>query len=204
MGTEENNKNKTGTKIVIFLLSIATIGQFSAELIPAFAGISPKPTSMFGSMLWSALLFMAIWSLRGKGKIVGFIIGAVIGFIVSFSAGFVAGYKQAEVSAVEQAVIDSNKALPKMIDEDTRMDKASIDQKAKEYSLQFTFVNILASDIDISVLNDNFTQAIKPGTCDVPQFQLFFSEGYTMNYIYNDKNGKFITMYSVKPTDCVK
>ena len=67
-----------------------------------------------------------------------------------------------------------------------------------------TTINYIASEIDISVLNDNFYQSTKPSTCNISEFKLFFSEGYTINFIYNDKNGKFISKYNVTPADCIK
>ena len=174
----------------------------SAIFLPSFTGVSAGPSTLIGSMLWPGLLFMVTWALKDKRKIVGFLIGALIGFLLDLTAGAVAGYKQAKVNAIDQAVADSNKELPKMIDSETRMDLASIDQKSKNYSLTFSLVNLLVSEIDIGVLNDNFEETIKPNTCSIKQFKLFFSEGYTITYIYKDKSGKFISKYNVAPSDC--
>jgi len=197
-------KKSIWVKAAMFLLSIAVVGQISAIYLPAFVGQSPDPTSFIGTILWISLLFMAIWSWQGKKKLKGFLIGVLVALIVHFFAGFIAGYKQAEVNAIDVAVANSNKELPKMIDEETRMDLASINQKSKYYSLSFTLVNLLVSEIDIGILNDNFEQSIKPSTCGIQQFQLFFSEGYTINYVYKDKNGKFISQYSITPKECIK
>ena len=198
------NKSSIWLKVAIAILVIATIGQISAVFLPALTGNAPKASTLIGSILWPGLLFMSIWALKHKRKIIGFFIGAIIGFILDFSAGTLAGYKQAEVNAIDVAVANSNKDLPKMIDEETRMDLASIDQKSKDYSLSFTLVNLLVSEIDIGILNDNFEQSIKPSTCGIQQFQLFFSEGYIINYVYKDKNGKFISQYSISPKECIK
>jgi len=198
----ENSKKNIWLKISLVVLIIATVGQMSAVFLPSLAGVSAGPSTLIGSILWPGLLLMVIWALKGKRKIVGFLIGALIGFVLDFAAGTIVGYKQAEVNAIDQAVANSNKDLHKMIDEDTRMDLASIDQKSKNYSLTLSLVNLLISEIDIGVLNDNFEEAIKPNTCNIQQFKLFFSEGYTISYIYKDKNGKFISEYSVAPSDC--
>lgn len=195
-------KKSLWLKLTVVVLVIFTIGQMSAIFLPAMVGQSPKPFSLIGSMLWPGLLFMSIWSLKNKRKIVGFVIGTLIGFAFDFSAGVIASYHQAEVSAIDKTVESSNQGLPKMIDEDTRLDTVSIDQASKYYSLNFTLVNYTVSDIDIGVLNDNFEQSIKPNTCGIKELKLFFSEGYTINYIYKDKNGKYISKYNILPTDC--
>ncbi len=199
---EAPKKRKIWIKLAVALLIIFSIGQLSAIFIPAIVGQSPKPLSLLGSILWPGLLFMSIWSLRSKRKVTGFIIGAIVGFLLHFSAGVVAGYFKAEVKAIDKAVAASNEGLPKMIDEETRLESVSIDQKSKWYSLNITLINYLVSDIDIGVLNDNFEQSIKPSTCGIPEFKLFFTEGYTVNYVYKDKNGKLISKYSILPTDC--
>jgi hypothetical protein len=205
METEQVVEKKSiWVKAAILLLSIAVIGQISAIYLPAFVGQSPDATSFIGTVLWTSLLFMAIWSWQGKKKLKGFLIGVIVALIIQFFAGFIAGYLGAEERAIDKAVTESNEKLPRMVDEETRMDLASIDQKSKNYSLSFTLVNLLVSEIDIGIINDNFEQSIKPSTCSIKQFQLFFSEGYTINYVYKDKSGKFISQYSIDPKECIK
>lgn len=197
-------KKSMWSKVAIFLLSVAVIGQISAIYLPAFIGQSPDPNSYIGTILWISLLFMAIWSWQGKKKSKGFVFGVLTALLVQFFAGFIAAYLNAEESAIDIAVAKSNEKLPRVIDEETRLDSAEIDQKSKSYSLKMTTINYIASEIDISVLNDNFYQSTKPSTCNISEFKLFFSEGYTINFIYNDKNGKFISKYNVTPADCIK
>jgi len=189
-------------KLFIAVLAIASIGQISVIFSSACIGQSPAPSSGLGFLLWPGILFMCIWSLRGKSKLKGFIIGAFIGFALYFSASVTAGYLSAEERAIDKVVASINKDLPKMIDEETILDEVSIDQKAKQYYFYMTLVNLSLSEIDINFLDETFEQSIKPSTCKDGAFNVFFSENYTINYVYKDNSGEIVRKYSVTPTDC--
>lgn len=199
---KQSEKNKTLAKFWVGLLLVLTIGQISALLIPAMVGQSPSPTSLIGSVLWPSLLFMSIWTLKRKRKKIGFMIGSVVGLFLYCSVGFLAGYSNASEEAIDRAIAAGNKDLPKMINEGTRLNSASIDHQNKLYTLDMTLINYLISEIDIGLLNDNFYQLTKPSTCNIPNFKVILTDGYTINYVYKDKDGKFISKYSVSPTEC--
>lgn len=198
-----SKKNGIWLKLAIVLFALMSIGQISAIFLPALTGVSPKPISMIGSILWPGLLFLSIWSLRNKKKLPGFMVGALIGVILHFSAGVTASYLQAEESSIEQAVAVSNEGLPKMIDEETRLDSVLIDQKRKSYSLNMSLINLMQSEIDVSVIHEIFETSIKPTSCGNETFKIFFIEGYKINYVYKDKTGLVVAKYTVNPTDCM-
>ncbi len=189
-------------KLVIGFIGVAVIGSTSAIFIPAFAGSSPDPKSLFSVTLWSGILFSLIWKYRNKRKLTGFIVGLFIGLALSFTASFISGYLQAETRSINTAVESSNKGLPKMIDEETQLEKVSINQKTKDYYYHLTLVNFSLSELDASILDDNFKKSIKPFSCKNKALQLFFKEKYSINYIYKDKNKKIIRQYKIKPSDC--
>ena len=197
-----SKNSKVLIKLLIALLTIFSILQIMVIFIPAMIGQPKVPLALFGSILWPGLLFMSIWSLRNKRKLIGFLIGVLIGFALHFSAGMIAGSFQAEVRAIDKAIATINEGLPKMMDDETRLDSVSIDQEKKLCGLNVTLVNSIVSDIDIGVLNDHFEQSIKPSTCNIPEFKLFFTEGYTVNYVYKDKNDKLISKYGILPSEC--
>jgi len=101
--TESLPRKRTRIKVAVVFLIIFSIGQFSAILIPALTGQSPKPTSIFGSILWPSLLFMAVWSLNGKMKLKGLLLGLCIGFTLHIVVGATAGYKKAEERTIDKA-----------------------------------------------------------------------------------------------------
>lgn len=98
------------------------------------------------------------WSLchGGVKKLIGFITGAAIGFAVYFVLGMSVGYNNAETRAIEQAVQNSNAGLPIMIDDSTRLDRVAIDQKNKRYTYFISIIDLTASEIDISIMNQHF------------------------------------------------
>lgn len=195
-------RNTVWIKLVIGLFSLMSIGQISAIFLPAFTGRSPEPISMFGSVLWPAMLFMSVFSLISKKKLAGFILGALLGFILNFSAGFTAAYLKAEERSIDQAVAESNKGLPKMIDEETQLDSVTIDQTIKSYSLNMSLVNLSKSEIEVTAIDKIFENSIKHTSCSNEFFKVFFVEGYKINYVYKDKIGNLITKYTVNSIDC--
>jgi len=195
-------RNTMWIKIAIGLLAVMSFGQVSAIFLPAITGEAPNPLSLFGSVLWLGLLFMSIWSLKSKKKLNGFMLGALIGFILHFSAGFTVGYLEAEERSIDQAVAASNEGLPKMIDEETRLDSVAIDQKLKSYSLNMSLVNLAQSEIDVGFIYETFETSIKPTSCSNEAFKVFFTEGYKVNYVYKDKAGQLVAKYTVNPADC--
>jgi len=199
---DQPEKSSVWLKLAIGLLVLMSIGQVSAMFLPALTGVSPKPMSMIGSILWPGLLFMSIWSLRNKKKISGFLLGSLVGFILHFSAGVAAGYLQVEERSIDQAVAASNEGLPKMIDEETRLDSVAIDQKLKSYSLNMSLINLAQSEIDVSVIHEIFETSIKPSSCSNEIFKVFFTEGYKINYIYKDKSATVVAKYTINPADC--
>ena len=195
-------RNTIRIKIAIALLALMSIGQISAMFLPALAGVSPKPISMLGSILWPSLLFMSIWSLRSKKKLSGFMLGALLGFILHFSAGVTASYLKAEKRSIDQAVAASNEGLPKMIDEETRLDSVAIDQEIRNYSLNMSLVNLAQSEIEVASIHEIFETSIKPTSCSNEAFKVFFAEDYKINYVFKDKTGLIVAKYTVNPTDC--
>jgi hypothetical protein len=205
----ENEKVATGSVwrfvwlvLAIGSLAVMAVGQFSAVFLPALVGQSPRMFSLFGSILLPGLLAMFIWSLRGKKRIRGFCLGALIGFILYMSAGVTAGYFQAEKRVIDKAVAASNDGLPKMLDEETRLDSVSIDQAEKRYTLHISLVNLSLLEIDPEVIDGVFEDYLKPGSCNNDVFKVFLEEGYKVNYMYKDRSGISVADYTVYPADC--
>ena len=199
--TEVPPKKRMWLRITIFLLSIALVGQFSAIYIPALAGQPTQPNDFLSTLVSPSLLFMAIWSLRGKKKIVGFLLGICIGVIFFVSAALTSGYMQ-RGERIEQAVAKVNEDLPRMVDEDTSLDSISIDQKSKNYNLNISLVNLSLPEIDIDALHEIFELEVKPNSCNNKNFKEIFKEGYKINFSYKDKDGLPIMRYTINKTDC--
>ena len=89
-----------------------------------------------------------------------------------------------------------------MIDEETRLDSVSIDQKSKNYSLNMSLVNLAQSEIDVALIHETFERSIRPTSCSNSAMRVFFNEGYKINYVYKDKAGQLVAEYTVNPNDC--
>ncbi|WP_044620360.1 hypothetical protein [Gynuella sunshinyii] len=198
----KSNKKRRLLILAVIFLSLSLLGQFSAILIPAITGEAPAVNSLGGMILWTGLLFLSVWSLNGKKKLVGFIVGAVVGLLVNFSVGVFAGYNNAKFDSIAEAVEASNANLPRMIDDETRLDSVAIDQTAKQYYFRMSLVDFEKQEIDLEFLEENFVEFTKPSTCEITEFQVFFSEGYTINYVYSDKTAQLVSSFSIQAGDC--
>ena len=124
-------RNTLWLKIATGLLVFFVIGQILGLYLHAFSGEYLSGMTSFTTFLLVGMLFVNIWSLRGKSKLIGFLIGALVAFLLNFSTDFTAAYLLRKERAIDEAVAISNKGLPKLIDEETRMDSATIDHKNK-------------------------------------------------------------------------
>lgn len=193
------------SKVIAVLLFLAALGHTSASILPLIAGQEPTSSPnvrMLGFILWYGLFCMVIMSWRGKKRLIGFLTGSVIGFIFFTLIGVFTGYKKAESRAIAKVMQESNANLPIMIDEYTRLDRVELEQKRKEYTYFLSVVDLAVSEIDISVLNENFFERAKPQICKNDRHKVFFNEGYSVSYSYYDKDNVYIVSYSIEPDDC--
>ncbi len=201
---ENQARNMPWLKWVVALLSFAVVGQVSAMLIPAFNGQLPGVLSLVGSYLWLSLFFMSVWFLRGKRKLDGVLVGIFSSFILMQLTEGVAAYNdELKVMERDQVVENSNKELPKMVDEETRLDMVSIDQGLNNYYFYMTGVNLLTSEADIDFMDENYKEIIIPSACSNSTLQVLLAENYTINYVYKDKLGVPIRTYLVSSKDCI-
>ncbi len=97
---------------------------------------------------------------------------------------------------IAQTVKDINKALPKMISEDIRLDPASAGP-GKRLTYNYT------------VFRENTSQSIKANlsklrqdVCNSKHTAFFLSKGSTIVYIYHTPNGAELFRLTVEPSDC--
>jgi len=196
-------RNPPWLKWVTAFLFLVTVGNVSAMFIPAFSGNLPHVSLLIGVYLFSGLLFMSIWLLREKDKSTGFIVGFLFSLIITYSVEFVAAYyKEVKKIEVEAAVEEVNKALPKMLDEETRIDMISIDTSLYNYYFYMTVINQLLSEIDVGYMDKRYKEVMIPLECSKNELQYFLLEGYSFNYVYKDKSGKPVRTYVLKSDDC--
>lgn len=198
----QSNTRKRWLIAAVVIISLSLLGQFSAVLLPALNGKTPQANSLGGLTLWSGLLLTSIWALKGWKKLIGFVIGAIIGLAMHLSAIVVADYNSTKQTSIEDIERASNESLPAMINDFTRLDSVSIDQDDKQYIIRMSIVNLSREEVDTEYLSEQFEQSTKPATCNLEEFTMFFSDGYTINYVYLDNTGESLITLRILPTDC--
>ena len=139
---------------------------------------------------------------QNKSMILGLVIGAVLGFLNWEGADIYAVNNRDEAWAVRQAMKNINADLPKMIDDETRIDSVSISMELKTYDMIFTVVNYESAEIDKGILRSGFKEITIPAFCADKVVKIWFDMDYTVNTIYHDKVGEAIEKYSMTSSDC--
>ncbi len=105
----------------------------------------------------------------------------------------------------QQALVDAsskqNKALPIMVDKDTRWD-TTIPGPGKNWTFIYTLINPESSTYTNAQINEVLGGTIRSGVCSMKEMETFRKNGVTIKYSYRDNGGKFIGEVVVKPEDC--
>ncbi|ELV8634235.1 hypothetical protein QNE29_002542 [Vibrio vulnificus] len=195
---EKTRKSSIILKVVVFVFCVVVIGQTSAIYLPAMNGKLPNLSSLLGIVVCYIALFSTGAMSIKRSKVWFGLLGMIVGTVVFFGASFLASYVTAKDRAIDRAVVERNKTLPMMLDEYTQLDKISVNHESKDLSL----IGHSKMDIDVEVLNEVFDVDIKPTTCTNEQLRMLFELGYSINYLYLDKNQERINYYNIRPEDC--
>jgi hypothetical protein len=156
---------------------------------------------------YSIFMLIAIW--RSAGKYQGRSVWAglarvavVLGALVLI-ANFIVGLQQGSDAdlALREEIKMINKSLPSMIDNDTRLDHVSIQDKDVYYN--YTLVNWLAADLDITRLKSVMTPNLKTAQCANEETLPLLNEGRKLVYMYRDKSSQPVAKIVVEQSDCL-
>lgn len=186
----------------MFVFCVVVIGQTNAIYLPAMNGKLPNLSSLLGIVVCYIALFSTGAMLIKRSKVWFGLLGMIVGAVVFFGASFLASYVTAKDRAIDRSVVERNKTLPMMLDEYTQLDKISVNHESKGYNLHLSLIKHSKMDIDVEVLNEVFDVDIKPTTCTNEQLRMLFELGYSINYLYLDKNQERINYYNIRPEDC--
>ena len=93
-----------------------------------------------------------------------------------------------------------NQTLPMMVDKETRLDN-TMAGPGKTIIYRYTLVNVRAADVH----KEQLTSALRPRVLanykTDSSMKAFRDQGVAMEYQYSDKNGAYITSFSVSPKD---
>lgn len=155
---------------------------------------------------YSIFMLFAIWRSAGKyqGRAIwaGLARVAVVLGTLSLISNFIIGLQQGNDTdlALNEEINMINKSLPSMIDDDTRLDHISIQEKDVYYN--YTLVNWLVADIDISRFVSVMTPKLKTAQCNNEETRPLLDEGRKLVYVYRDGASKPVVDIVVDKSDC--
>jgi len=122
-------------------------------------------------------------------------------FLFLVVSGAVTGYTNYTEKAMVKMSESLNKQLPKIIDNETRLDKTSVGP-GKRFSYAYTLINYRSSEINRDDLKQNLGAKIRDAACAEKKLQVFFKKGITIFYSYSGNDGVLAFEIPVGPSDC--
>lgn len=149
------------------------------------------------------------------------ILGAVIGIIVVLIFAGVGGQVGKEVGRAafspskptekeimtklaegfELAAKQINDSAPTMVDEETRMDGASVGPGAL-LTYHYTFPNYSSRDIESALIQTNVFPSVKRGVCSSKEMKPSLQYGGKYTYSYSGNDGVLIGEFTIDRHDC--
>lgn len=170
---------------------------FGAGLIVAFGWF------VFG---YGLFIFVAIW--RSAGKFEGnkfwailariIIVFNLIAIVNDLYLNYVNPQDPKELIAEQLRLV--NRSLPRMVDNDTRLDRISIFDNRILYN--FTLIHVDAWKIDINRLEGALTPVVKLGVCENKDTKKILDNDMELVYAYYDKANNPVVTIAVNNQDC--
>ena len=131
-----------------------------------------------------------------KGTIVGFGVGAV--FFALFFFGAQQFFKPDLESELKEVVLELNKQTPMQIDEYMRLDSAA-SKGTTNLIYYYSLFDMDKSEVNLDTVNKYLRPGIIENVITNPDLKVFRDNNITLDYIYYDKSGKFVTEISATP-----
>jgi hypothetical protein len=112
--------------------------------------------------------------------------------------------QQVEKKLIEGLTIAANQLnqqLPIMVDEDTRLDRATVGPGARSV-YHYTFPNITSKEIDSNWLYTNLRPAITRKVCSSKDMEMSLRYGATYIYSYSGSDGNEIARFEIDRNGC--
>jgi hypothetical protein len=176
------------------------------ELIPK-VGILPINIFLLIGLVYNIFILIAIYrsAVKYKGNKIWSILARILViintiFIISI---LVVTFRQITDPniAMKKDISKLNKPLPRMIDNDTRLENVALVDK--DIYFNYTMVNLLTADVDIAKVESIIAPNIKSTQCQDVGLRPILNEGRKLVYVYMDKEGKLITKITVSKEDCL-
>lgn len=123
----------------------------------------------------------------------GFVVGFIIMIFVTQSF-----FKPSIDKQLVEFANEINKTCPMNIDEYTTLKNvATLPNKTIQYN--YILVGITKAEVNLDTVKKYVFPGVLQNVKTNPGMKLFRDNQVTLNYYYADKNGEFVTEYSVKP-----
>lgn len=201
---EQPPNRRIGLKVGLGLSGFAVFGQYSGMFIMAAAGRPQLDFALLGSILWTTLLFYFMYRIGDRKRSTGAWIGAGVGFLVYFVATFTTGYmrgQNAQQAEVDTVLSEFNRDLPKMIDDETRLES----YEAEGDDVLVMNITVLGSPLDESEIAQWKADILEPGiqsACNNPETLDALNMGVTYVSRYRDESGQLVMSFQVDKSDC--
>lgn len=155
---------------------------------------------------YGLFIFVAIW--RSAGKFEGnkfwailariIVVFNLIAIVNNLYLSFVSPQDPKELIAEQLRLV--NRSLPRMVDNDTRLDRVSIFDNRIRYN--FTLIHVDAFDIDKNRLEGALTPVVKLGACENKDTKKILDNDLELVYAYYDKANNPVVTIAVNNQDC--
>ena len=193
-----------GLKIGLALSGIAVLGQYAGMFIMAAAGRDQLEFALFGSILWTSLLFYFMYRIGGRKGSTGVWVGVAVGVMASFIAGFISGYigaRNEKLAEVDTAISDLNRDLPKLIDDVTRLE--SYESEGDDVLvMNFT---LIGPPLDETEIEQWKVDVLEPGiqtACNDANTRNALNLGVVYESRYRDEAGKLVMSFQIDKASC--
>jgi len=126
---------------------------------------------------------------------------AALGFIVAFIAMFFitqSFFKPSIDKQLVQLANELNKNCPMSVDQYTTL-KNAVPLPNNTLQYNYTLVEVTKAEIQIDTVKKYVFPGLLENAKTSPQLKYFRDNKVTLNYNYTDKNGVFVTEYTIKP-----
>lgn len=152
-----------------------------------------------GTTLWDKNRFIVT---HGHG---GYLCGIIAALIIILAMTYsiyvrVQLYQLFSHTSVVTQIDEINRSLPKMVDDDTQLNKVSLDDNVVEY--HYKLIRASIDDLNVVTFTSLIQTNIIKGVCAEPYMIQLLANGYSLEYTYDDKDDKYVASITVNASDC--
>jgi hypothetical protein len=128
------------------------------------------------------------------------IVYGILALVVVGVIYFIPKFLNDPFEKIKTEISQTSKTLPKMVDDETRLDLVQfVDKKIENH---YTLVNVIKSDIDVEKIIPGVKESLKNSICSKQNFLDNLSKGIEYSFTYKDINSELISTIIITKTDC--